>query len=350
MYNIFMTLYSEIMEQPERVRALLGKNKKIVERIAGEIIKRDVSYVFLAARGTSDNAGRYANYLLGAMNGLPLALATPSLFTYYKRPPTLKNALVIGISQSGKSPDIVSVLEEGKRQGCLTLAITNESNSPLAQTSDFVLDIHAGAEKAVAATKTYTTELMAVAMLSAALSGNKKPWNELAKVPGWMKQTMKQSDFISSAAQRYRYIDQTVVLGRGFNYATAFEWALKLKELTYIIAEPYSSADFAHGPIAMVESGYPVFAVASKGKVFDSMLRMLKRLREEISAELVVISNDKKALSLAQVPLTIPADVPEWLSPLVNILPAQLFAYHLTVAKGFDTEQPRSIRKVTETK
>lgn len=350
MYNIFMTLYSEIMEQPERVRALLGENKKSVERIAGEIIKRDVSYVFLAARGTSDNAGRYANYLLGAMNGLPLALATPSLFTYYKRPPILKNALVIGISQSGKSPDIVSVLEEGKRQGCLTLAITNESNSPLAQTSDFVLDIHASAEKAVAATKTYTTELMAVAMLSAALSGNKQPWTELAKVSGWMKQTLKQSDFISSTAQRYRYIDQTVVLGRGFNYATAFEWALKLKELTYIIAEPYSSADFAHGPIAMVESGYPVFAVASKGKVFDSMLRMLKRLRDEISAELVLISNDKKALSLAQVPLTIPADVPEWISPLVNILPAQLFAYHLTVAKGFNTEQPRSIRKVTETK
>lgn len=350
MYNIFMTLYSEIMEQPDRVRALLEQNRKGVERIANEILKRDVSYVFLVARGTSDNAGRYANYLLGALNGLPLALATPSLFTYYKRPPTLKNALVIGISQSGKSPDIVSVLEEGKRQGCLTLAITNELNSPLAQNSDFVLDIQAGAEKAVAATKTYTTELMAVAMLSAALSKNKKQWNELTKVAGWMKQALKQSDFTSSAAQRYRYIDQTVVLGRGFNYATAFEWALKLKELTYIIAEPYSSADFAHGPIAMVESGYPVFAVASKGMVFDSMLRMLKRLRDEISAELVLISNDKKALSLAQVPLTIPADVPEWLSPLVNILPAQLFAYHLTLAKGFNTEQPRSIRKVTETK
>jgi glucosamine--fructose-6-phosphate aminotransferase (isomerizing) len=139
------------------------------------------------------------------------------------------------------------------------------------------------------------------------------------------------------------------VLGRGFNYATAFEWALKLKELTYIIAEPYSSADFAHGPIAMIESGYPVLAVAPKGKVFGSMLEMLKRLHSDISAELVVISNDKKALSLAQVPLTIPNDVPEWLSALVSILPAQLFAYHLTLAKGYNTEQPRSIRKVTET-
>jgi glutamine---fructose-6-phosphate transaminase (isomerizing) len=246
------------------------------------------------------------------MNGMPLALATPSLFTYYKQPPKLKNALVIGISQSGKSPDIVSVLAEGKKQGCLTLAITNEPNSPLGKTSDFVLDIQAGEEKAVAATKTYTTQLMSIAMLSVALSKNKSGWNELSKVSAWMKQTLKQKDFIQSTAQRYRYIDQTIVLGRGFNYATAFEWALKLKELTYIIAEPYSSADFAHGPIAMVESGYPVLAVAPKGKVFGSMLEMLKRLRSDISAELVVISNDKKALSLAQVPLTIPADVPEW--------------------------------------
>jgi glucosamine--fructose-6-phosphate aminotransferase (isomerizing) len=345
-----MSLLSEITEQPERIASLLASQKKTVEGIAAAIQKRDIRYVFLAARGTSDNAGRYANYLLGAQNELPLALATPSLFTYYKRPPKLKNALVIGISQSGQSPDIVSVLEEGKRQGCATLAITNEPISPLAQTSDFVFDIQAGAEKAVAATKTYTAELMAVAMLSAAMSGNKKLWTELVKVPAWMKQTLKQDDYISQSAQRYRYIDQTVVLGRGFNYATAFEWALKMKELTYIIAEPYSSADFAHGPIAMVESGYPVFAVAAKGKVFDSMLAMLKRLRSDISAELVVISNDKRALSLAQVPLTISADVPEWLSPLVSILPAQLFAYHLTLAKGYNTEQPRSIRKVTETR
>lgn len=345
-----MTLFSEIAEQPERIADLLSSQRNYIKRVAKEIQKREIQYVFLTARGTSDNAGRYANYLLGAMNGLPLALATPSLFTFYKKPPKLKNALVIGISQSGKSPDIVSVVEEGKRQGCLTIAITNESSSPLARTSDLVLDIQAGAEKAVAATKTYTAELMTVAMLSAALGGNKKQWTELGKVPIWMKETLKQNDFIKQAVQRYRCIDQTVVLGRGFNYSTTFEWALKLKELTYIIAEPYSSADFAHGPIAMVESGYPVFAVAPKGRVFNSILQMLQRLRSDIAAELVVISNDRKALSLAQVPLKIPIETPEWLSPLVGILPAQLFTYHLTLAKGYNTEQPRSIRKVTETK
>lgn len=345
-----MTLFSEINEQPERISHLLTSQRRHIDQVAAMLRDRNIEYVFLAARGTSDNAGRYANYLLGAMNGLPLALATPSLFTYYNRPPKLKNALVVGISQSGASPDIVAVLEEGKRQGCLTLSITNESNSPLAKASDFVLDIQAGKEKAVAATKTYTTELMTIAMLSAALSGKEKHWSELGKAAGWMKSVLKQDDFIAEAVQRYRYIDQTVVLGRGFNYATAFEWALKLKELSYIIAEPYSSADFAHGPIALVESGYPVFAVAPKGKVFNSMLQMLQQLRNGISAELVVISNDKRALSLAQVPLAIPADVPEWLSPLVSILPAQLFAYHLTQSKGYDTEQPRTIHKVTKTK
>ena len=344
-----MTLYSEITEQPERIDSLLLSQKKTVEQIAAAIQKRDVQYVFLAARGTSDNAGRYANYLLGALNGLPLALATPSLFTYYKQPPKLKNALVIGISQSGQSPDIVSVLEEGKKQNCLTLAITNEAKSPLAKAADFLLDIQAGKEKAVAATKTYTTELMSIAMLSTALNGNKTRWAELAEVPGWMKAVLKHDALISRFAERYRYMDQTVVLGRGFNYSTAFEWALKLKELAYVKAEPYSSADFQHGPIAMMESGFPVMAVAPRGKVFESMLEMLKRLRKDLSAELVVISNDKKALSLASLPLSIPSDVPEWLSPLICILPAQMFTYHLTQAKGYNTEQPRSIHKVTET-
>jgi glucosamine--fructose-6-phosphate aminotransferase (isomerizing) len=345
-----MSLHSEILEQPERIRSLLSSERRHVRQIAAGIRARDIRYVFLAARGTSDNAGRYANYLLGAMNAMPLALATPSLFTYYKRPPKLDNALVIGVSQSGTSPDIVSVLEEGRKQGCLTLAITNEPDSPLANASDFVLNIQAGREKAVAATKTYTTELMCIAMLSAALNGQTALWSDLGKVAGWMTAALRQDRFIAEAAQRYRYMEQTVVLGRGFNYSTAFEWALKLKELSYIIAEPYSSADFAHGPIAMVDSGYPVFAVAPKGKVFASMLQMLKRLKQDMSAELVVISNDRRALSLAQAPIPIAADIPEWVSPLVCILPAQLFAYHLTAAKGYDTEQPRTIHKVTSTK
>jgi glucosamine--fructose-6-phosphate aminotransferase (isomerizing) len=344
-----MTLHSEIFEQPQRLASLLENQKPIVGEIANAIRSREIHYAFLAARGTSDNAGRYANYLWGAHNQLPLALATPSLFTYYQSPPRLAHALVVGVSQSGQSPDIVSVLEEGRRQNCLTLAITNIPDSPLARAADFVLDIQAGEEKAVAATKTYTAELMAVAMLSAALGDSEEHWTELARVSSWVEQALALDEQIEQMAQRYRYMNQCVVLGRGFNYATAFEWALKMKELTYMIAEPYSSADFQHGPIAMVEGGFPVLAVAPQGKVHGTMTDMLTRLRRQKDAELVVISDDAEALSLAQSPIMLPPHIPEWLSPLVSIVPAQLFACHLTKVKGYDTETPRSITKVTET-
>lgn len=344
-----MTLNSEIMEQPRRVNDLLHAQRSNIEKIAAEIKKRDVRFAFLAARGTSDNAGRYANYLFGSMNRIPLALATPSLFTYYEKPPLLRDALVMGISQSGQSPDIISVLEEGKRQGCLTIAITNEPDSPLANAAHFVIDIQAGDEQAVAATKTYTAQLMAVAMLATALDGGAKQWQELELIEGWMQQALQLNDRIAQIVPRFRYIDHTVVLGRGFNYCTAFEWALKLKELTYTVAVPYSFADFQHGPIALVERGFPMMVVSPLGDVYKPSLEMLTKLKNNFHAELVVISNDQAALDLAQSPIAIPAGIPEWLSPLVSILPAQLFSYHLTVEKGYDTEQPRSIQKVTET-
>ncbi len=203
---------------------------------------------------------------------------------------------------------------------------------------------------AVAATKTYTAQLLAVGMLSAALAGQKNLWQELALVPAWVSEVLKLDKDLARLAQRYRYMQRCVVLGRGFNYATAFEWSLKLKELTYVIAEPYSSADFQHGPIAMLERGFPVMVVAPQGRVFPALLELLKRLRDDQQAELVVISDDKDALQLADSAIPLPPGIPEWLSPLISIVPAQLFAYHLTGVKGFDTETPRSIHKVTNTR
>src|SRR5688572_16178124 len=208
-----MTLHTEIFEQPERLASLLDGQKQTVLDIAKAIQANNIQYAFLAARGTSDNAGRYANYLWGAHNRIPLALATPSLFTYYQSPPRLNGALVVGVSQSGQSPDIVSVLEEGRRQNCLTLAITNLPDSPLARTADFVLDIQAGSEKAVAATKTYTAELLAIAMISAALNNSEERWSELASVPGWAEQALTSDQQIAEMTQRYRYMSQCVVLG-----------------------------------------------------------------------------------------------------------------------------------------
>ena len=344
-----MSLHNEILEQPQSLLELIQSQRGKSEEIAAAIKTRQVKYVFLAARGTSDNAGRFANYVWGARNHLPMALATPSLFTYYGEPPRLDGAFVVGVSQSGVSPDIVSVLAEGRKQGCLTLAVTNDSASPLANTADLVLDIHAGVEKAVAASKTYTAELMSLAMISAALRGDEKDWQDLARVPGWINEVLDQDASIARMAERFCYMQQCVVLGRGYNYSTAFEWALKMKELTYVVAEPYSSADFQHGPIAVVESGFPVMAVMPSGKVFDTLLEMLTRLRHQRKAELVVISDDPGALALAQSPIRLPVGIPEWLTPMVAIVAAQLFACHLTVVKGYDTESPRGLNKVTET-
>jgi glucosamine--fructose-6-phosphate aminotransferase (isomerizing) len=344
-----MTLRSEIFEQPEVLERLLRTQRDQVREIAAAARSRGVHSIFIAARGTSDNAALYAKYLWGSVNGLPVALAAPSLFTLYRTPPRLEGTLVIGISQSGQSPDIVGVVQEGCRQGALTLAITNEPASPLAAAADMVLDTVAGPEKAVAASKTYTAQLLAIALLSAASQDDARLFAALERVPDLVREALALDDAIQSAAERYRYMDRCVVLGRGFNYATAFEWSLKLKEMTYIVAEPYSSADFRHGPVAIVSDGFPVLAVIPSGAVFDDAMALLETLVSAHQAELLVLSNEQAALDLARTPLRLPTEMPEWLSPLVSIVPAQLFCYHLTRAKGYDTENPRQLQKVTRT-
>jgi glucosamine--fructose-6-phosphate aminotransferase (isomerizing) len=344
-----VSLKEEIHEQPAVLSRLLQGQADPVREIARSLEKEQVHSVLLAARGTSDNAGVYAKYLWGAFNRLPVAMAAPSLFSCYKRLPAFTDTLVTAISQSGKSPDIVGVVEEGRRQGVPTLAITNAVDSPLARAAQFVVDVCAGDEKAVAATKTYTAELMAIAMLSAAMDSDEDRWRALERVPGVVSQTLALDEAIRPRAERYRFMDHCVVLGRGFNYATAFEWALKLKELAHVIAEPYSSADFQHGPVAMLERDFPVLAIAPDGAVFDDTLALLSRLREEQRVELLVVSDRDEALGLAHTPLRIPAGLPEWLTPIATIAAAQLFCYHITRAKGLDTESPRGLRKVTLT-
>ena len=344
-----MSLEAEIREQPAVLERLLRRRLEPAAEMARRIRGSGVRSVLIAARGSSDNAALYAKYLWGAVDRLPVALATPSLFTVYGRPPRLDGALVVGISQSGQSPDIVGVVEEGRAQGALTLAITNDPSSPLAGAAEMVFDTAAGPELAVAATKTYTAQLMAIALLSAAASEEASLLADLERVPGLVAEALGLDEEIARAAQRYRYMDHCVVLGRGFNYATAYEWSLKLKEMTYVVAEPYSSADFRHGPVAIVCDGFPVLAVVPAGKVFDDSLALLDTLAKEHRAELLVLSNEDRALALAQTPLALPAGMPEWVSPLVSIVPGQLFSYHLTRARGYDTESPRRLHKVTRT-
>jgi glucosamine--fructose-6-phosphate aminotransferase (isomerizing) len=343
-------LREEIFEQPAILRQWLETQFDNARQIARAIRRRDIDFVFLAARGTSDHAGVYAQYLWGSVNRLPIAFAAPSLFTLYQGWPRLRHALVVGVSQSGQSPDVVSVIDEGRRQGALTLAITNDPSSPLAQAAEFTIDVHAGEEKAVAATKTYTAQLMAIAALSAAMTEDGDHLVALRRVPDTVEQSLALDGEAQRIAETHRALAQCVVLGRGYNYATAQEWALKLKELAYVFADPYSVADFQHGPMAIVERGFPVLAIAPCGAVLADLLTLLRRLRDEREAQLLVLSDSDEAIGLGHFALRLPADVPEWLTPIVSIVPAQLYCYHLTRAKGYDTEAPRIIRKVTLTR
>jgi len=341
-------LYKEIHEQPVALSRLLKSEKASIRELARAILKRQVTHVVIAARGTSDNAARYAQYVLGAMNGLTVGLATPSLFSIYDRPPRFGNALVLGISQSGKSPDIVAVLDEAKQQDRLTAVFTNTPESDLASLGDMVVNLNAGEERAVAATKTYTNSLATVAMLSAELSGSQEGLDQLSQLPDVMVETLTMEPLIKEIAPRYRYMQHCVIIGRGFNYATAFEMALKMKELTYTIVEPYSSADFLHGPMALIESGFPVFIIAPSGILHGEMASFLDQVNER-QAETIVISDIPDLLSSARIPLALPKSVPEWLSPLTNILPGQLFSMYLAAARNYDVDSPRGLRKVTET-
>ncbi|MBI4671134.1 MAG: SIS domain-containing protein [Chloroflexi bacterium] len=341
-------LYQEIHSQPAVLENLFDAEREHIQSIGAALQQRRVTNVVIAARGTSDNAGRYAQYLLGAVNRLVVGLATPSLFSIYQRPPAFHDALVIGISQSGSSPDIVSVVAEGSQQGATTLAITNEPASPLAQAAQYVIPLHAGQEQSVAATKTYTTQLMALALLSASLAGDASMFATLQHVPRYIGRVLQMNDAIAHAAERYRYMRVCVVIGRGYNYATAFETALKLKELTYVLAEPYSSADFMHGPVALVEEAFPTIVIAPSGALQDEMRGFIHTLRER-GAEVIVVSDAPELVALARVGLKLPVTAPEWVSPLVSIVPGQLLAMHLANVRDYDVDRPRGLRKVTET-
>jgi glucosamine--fructose-6-phosphate aminotransferase (isomerizing) len=266
----------------------------------------------------------------------------------YGRPPRVANALVIGISQSGRSPDVVAVLADARRQGAVTVALTNDPGSELADAAAHLVELGAGPERAVAATKTYVAEVTLLAMLSAAISGDEASTAELRAVPGAMRAALEVEDAVATIAASWAGEDRCAVLARGFQYATAREWALKLKELAYVMADPYSGADFEHGPIALVEPGFPVLAVATAGPLLADMHGQVERLAAA-GARLLVLSDDPALRSFGD-GIAVPAGVPEWLAPIVTILPAQLFAYHLALARGLDTEAPRTISKVTLTR
>ena len=345
-------LEDEIRSQPAVVARLLETQVPAIESLAAELLP--FRFALIAARGSSDHAALYAKYALGALAGYPVALAAPSLSTLYGAPPRLEGALVVGISQSGQSPDIVAVVEEGRRQGCPTLALTNDPGSPLAAAAGKVIDIGAGPERSIAATKTYTAELVALAALAACCSGEARlaHLTELRALPAALDAAVAAAfAAVPVDGEELRALERVVVVGRGYNFATASEIALKLKELTYGMAAAYSAADFRHGPIATVEAGSPALLVMPGGRAYADMLALAGELRER-EVELAVISEQPEALGLARLPLPLggaDAQTPEWLSPVTAVVPGQVLALRLAEAKGLAPDAPRGLRKVTRT-
>lgn len=341
-----MYLQDEINEQPIVIQRLLNEQAEETARIAQIIRDFDPAFVSLAARGTSDNAALYAKYLFGAFAGLGAMLSTPSLHTIYETPPKLSRALVIGISQSGQAEDVRRVLDDARNQGGLTLAITNYPDSPMARTAKHHLSLMAGEEVSVAATKTYTAQLTVLAMLVSALTH--KGETELRDLPRFASETLRLSEPIMQWADRYRYMERFAVIGRGFNLSTALEISLKVNELAYITATAYSEADFRHGPIAMIQPGFPVMLAAPKGKMLPKLLDLADKL-DERSAERLVISNDETMLSKGHKQMRLPDDLPEWLSPIVTVIPGQIFAMQQAVIRGHAVDKPEGLTKVTVT-
>jgi len=339
-------MLAEIKQQPAALERTLKREGPRIARCAEFLSKRGIRLIVLVARGSSDNAALFGRYLLEISTGIPVSLAAPSVHTLYRTRMDLRDALVIGISQSGEGTDINMVLENSRRGGATTLAITNEPSSTLARIDETFL-IHAGRERSVPATKTYTGQLMIFHLLAAALNGSKR-FGEVERLPALAAASLELQTHIEQTAKRYALMDHCVVVGRGLNYANAYEFAIKMMETCYVVAERFSSADFLHGPIAMVERKFPVFLFAPPGKTFAGMKDLLRSLTK-LGAETVVISSETAVLKPATRAFRIPERIGEMLSPIPYIIPAQLFTALLAKAKGLSPDRPRSLAKITRT-
>lgn len=364
-------MLDEIQEQPDALKRALAGAINPARQIAQEAQQRDIDVVVIAARGTSDHAGLYAQYLFQYLNGIPVALATPSLFTLYGASLRLGRALVIGISQSGESTDIVEVVASAREAGALTVGITNQEGSKLATTAQHSLFCNAGPERSVAATKTYTTTCAVLATLAAFMPGGEPLREGIEQIPDLAAAALKSEENAARVAERYVHARDCVVLGRVFQYSTAREMALKLEETCYVLATPFSTADFRHGPAALVERGLPVIVIAPPGKTSADARELLQWLRER-GADCLVVTEDEGLVELATVSILLklptltgavspatggrPAaqgmqtSVAELLAPIPYIIPGQLFAQYLALSKGLNPDQPRSLTKITRTR
>jgi glucosamine--fructose-6-phosphate aminotransferase (isomerizing) len=338
-------MLEEITEQPVVLERTLNAERGKVAKLRDFIRQREIDLIVLVARGSSDNACHFGRYLLEVTGGIPVSLSAPSVFTLYRAKLNLTKALVIGVSQSGEGTDINEVLEQAKASGAFTIGITNEPDSTMAKIADESLLIHAGREKSVAATKTYTGQMLHFYHLAEMFADTAI---EFERIPHYAAQVLQLRAEVQNLVERYVFMENCVVVGRGMNYGNSYELALKLMETCYVVAERFSSADFFHGPLAIIERRFPVIMFAPTGVTKQSNLDLLHRLRE-LNADSLSITNDNEIAALSSRSLRMPKEIDEFLSPIPFIIPAQLFAALLSEAKGIDADAPRSLSKVTKT-
>ena len=338
-------MYDEIHEQPEVLATILEEEWGRVLSAARTLRTGGFRFVMLAARGTSDNAALYAKYLFEVLLGVPTALASPSTFTLYEGRMNLDGVLVVGISQSGESKDILETVSRTRELGASTLTITNDEGSSLARAAEIHFSLHAGREQSVAATKTYTAQLLLLYLLVAALK-EEEPGTAVRHLPDQAGSVLAESHWENTA--RYRYAEHLAVFSRGYNFATAREAALKLMEATYVVAQGFSAADLEHGPIAMIGHDFPVVAVVPPGRARPGAEALVENLADR-GAELVVIAEDSAVVDKGAAGFRVPVSCPEELSPILYALPAQMLAHDLALLKGLNPDAPRGLSKVTET-
>ena len=348
-------MLEEIRQQPAVLEHILANPPEALQRLGRRFSQGHPDFAVIVARGTSDHAAIFGRYLFEITLGLPTLLAAPSVATLYRRLSLPPGALVIGISQSGESTDINGYVEAAKSLGAFCIGITNEADSTLARLADEVLATQAGKEKSVAATKTYTAQLAMLYWLARSL-GAEISTDDLKKIPDAVAVQLASERAVQALAGSFRDMPQAVVIGRGFNQANGFEFALKLMETCYVVATGYSGADFAHGPIAIVEEQFPVFAFSPAGPTFEQTQALLARLAAS-QAETVCFGPpgtlralpSARRVEVAEIPPSSPGIPEDLLSVIPMIVPAQLFAGHLSACKGLDPDRPRMLSKITQT-
>ncbi|MBW4718906.1 SIS domain-containing protein [Saccharothrix obliqua] len=336
---------AEIDQQPAIFADLVARRSSIAA-VADVIRAREPRFVLLAARGSSDHAAIYAKYLTEVLLQLPAGLVSPSTTTLYGARPDLRDVLVVSVSQSGGSPDLLEVTQSARERGALTVAVTNTAGSPLNSAAELSVDIGAGVEQAVAATKTYSATLLALYLLVDAIRGGNGAAVE--GIGDLARSTLDGSaDAVAEAVQRYRFVDRVLTTARGYSLPSAMESALKLAETSYLAARAYSGADLLHGPVAAVDGETAVLAVTSAGKGGEAMHDVLDVVHGRGADVLAVGSAADKVAAALRIPV---AETAEEVAPILEILPVQRLAHGLAIARGGDPDSPRGLNKVTRTR